>query len=69
MTLTNAGRHYVHSCYTELHPNHAVNVKRMGRDSFTKYDFHFADFRETHNHGKHFVDIYFARFYLNQIKM
>jgi len=35
MTLTNAGQHYVHSSYTEFHPNHAVNVEHMGRDSFT----------------------------------
>jgi len=35
MTLTNAGQNYVHSSYTEFHPNHAVNMEHMGRDSFT----------------------------------
>jgi len=35
MTLTYAWQHYVHSSYTEFHPNHEVNVEHMGRDSFT----------------------------------
>ena len=35
MTLTNAEQHYVCSSYTEFHPNHAVNVGSMGRESFT----------------------------------
>jgi hypothetical protein len=35
MTLTNAGQHYAHSSYTEFHPNHAVNVEHMGKDSLS----------------------------------